>query len=223
MAITGDSISTLQGVSTVGNAIFYDTSKQAQFGIRTVADTWWGQLAEKTGAKIVSNDAWSGSKVSGDEAGSLAKNRTRGKIASDAEVLLIMIGINDLAGGKDLGVFDSANIVTDRYDTIANAYSKMLADFQQVHPTARIICITPLKMFNSTTWAERKGGINNDGKTVTELGDLIKKICTAFGVECIDGKEVGFHTHNARLYLPDGVHPNKAGATRMAEVFMRKI
>lgn len=102
LSITGDSISTLEGKITAGNAIFYTSGRKRQFGIAEVSDTWWGQLAAKTGAEILSNDAWSGSMVSGTQAGGLANSRTIGKIDKNTDILIIMIGINDYANNKEL-------------------------------------------------------------------------------------------------------------------------
>ena len=55
ISILGDSISTF--------AAFYNIERKIISHIATLSDTWWGQVIEKLGAKLLVNNSISGSTV----------------------------------------------------------------------------------------------------------------------------------------------------------------
>ena len=63
ISILGDSISTFEGCSEPKDAAFYNTERKLISRITTLSDTWWGQVIEKLGAKLLVNNSISGSTV----------------------------------------------------------------------------------------------------------------------------------------------------------------
>ena len=62
-SILGDSISTFEGVSLPKEGAFYDTFKKLSANVLTVADTWWGQVIDALGGRLLVNNSISGSTV----------------------------------------------------------------------------------------------------------------------------------------------------------------
>lgn len=217
ISVTWDSISTYQGSITAWNSVYYDSGKFNTYGVLTPRDTWWGKFAELTWARILTNDAWSGSRVTWTGPSALANSRIR-KIDRASDVLLVMIWTNDLGNNVELGTFNPD--VVDQVDTIANAYTKMVHDFTKYLPKTRLVFLAPLRRFPNNTTNIYK---NTNGVTVAQLNKLIKEICDHFGVECIDTGELGWTQYNFKTYLPDGLHPNVNGMNEIAKLLVRKL
>ena len=63
-AVLGDSYSTFQGYIPAGNAIWYfDGVQNKDNDVVKVEQTWWYQLAQQTGYKLVMNDSYSGATI----------------------------------------------------------------------------------------------------------------------------------------------------------------
>ena len=57
ISILGDSISTFEGCSEPKDAAFYNIERKIISHIATLSDTWWGQVIEKLGAKLLVNNS----------------------------------------------------------------------------------------------------------------------------------------------------------------------
>ena len=62
ISIQGDSISTFAGTITDGNATYYSASHKF---VNSIDATWWGLLINECRMRLIRNDAWSGSRISG--------------------------------------------------------------------------------------------------------------------------------------------------------------
>ena len=59
-SVLGDSISTLEGYSVPESAVYYDTAHKLTLGVLTPKDTWWGQVIDHLGGKLLINNSFSG-------------------------------------------------------------------------------------------------------------------------------------------------------------------
>ena len=150
ISFTGDSITTFAGFCTTktgypegnpagDNAIYYPTHGKV---INNVDATWWGILARDNRMKILRNDAWSGSRVSSTEGSAdtkcLCGTQRRYYLRNGynfetkstypfgrPEIIVSMIGTNDLSGGVELGseMFKGVMGKEEEYKTILSAFS----------------------------------------------------------------------------------------------------
>ena len=148
ISFIGDSITTFAGYIAKGNPSFYP-----QYLINDVNQTWWMQLVKKTGATLLTNDAYSGSYLSNFGNGSL---QTRFKVIDPrTDICLVLMGANDLINNIELGdfktpaSFSSTNNGFNTY-TILGALCNAIVNLQNNYRNTKFVWITPLKQFNST-------------------------------------------------------------------------
>lgn len=231
ISVLGDSISTYKGYIPVADG-FNEEHPSAYPGqdVTNVNYTWWMQVINALDAKLGINDSWSGSRVHnysteenpGGNIGTKVCMASMTRITNlgsngTPDVILFYGGTND---GKfsTVGTFDSTKV----YDTVdleattwtsfADAYTAAVMRIQHLYPKARLICITP--MF-APTWYNHV--------TLDNFVDTIVEICNYFGVPCIDLRRCGLNYANISMYLGDGLHPNKAGMTLVANYVLAQL
>lgn len=135
-SILGDSVSTLEGYSQPDFAAFYDTEKKLLSGVLTPADTWWGQVIDALGGRLLVNNSFSGSTVCKlpayeIESYGCSDERTGSLHSGDVtpDVIMVYIGTNDWGRGIDPAVF-------------AKAYQCMLEKLRKNYPKAELWCFT---------------------------------------------------------------------------------
>ena len=101
-SILGDSISTFDGCNPDGFAVYYQGERCEQTGVTSSADTWWSQVIERLGGRLLANSSFSGSLVEG--AGFPAGNSQEriDALAEDGvqpDVVIVFMGINDYGWG----------------------------------------------------------------------------------------------------------------------------
>ena len=97
-SILGDSISTFDGCNPDGFAVYYQGERCEQTSVTSSADTWWSQVIERLGGRLLANSSFSGSLVEG--AGFPAGNSQEriDALAEDGvqpDVVIVFMGIND--------------------------------------------------------------------------------------------------------------------------------
>lgn len=102
-SILGDSISTFEGATREGFAVFYEGERRRVWGVEAVEDTWWMQVVRRCGGVVASNAAWSGSCVEGPgyPAGE-SPERSSALVSSDGSApddILVFFGTNDYGWG----------------------------------------------------------------------------------------------------------------------------
>ena len=178
----GDSISTFNGYSndaTVnttisGNAPRYDagtadTKPGSYCLLESVNDTWWMHFANRTGMKLLVNNAWAGSQVFGEKTSdgrkippaylercvnlhdnTLANNPNNAPIHPD--IIFVYLGINDYNFNRSKvgnGTVDYASLVDSdgTYVTptsFGEAYGILLHKMLTAYPNAQIFAMTLL-------------------------------------------------------------------------------
>lgn len=236
ISILGDSISTFGGsVSDPDNSRFAVEGDPTYPGNRCrypqsnlvtdVNNTYWMKLINSLGLVLGINDSWAGSMVSNTSAtdmGDVGPNRCISSMTrighlddnGTPDIILVNAGTNDIGGNVTLGTFsyDDPSSYTDEQvaaldvSTFANAYRAMLIRLQKTYKSARIIVMLP----NYTT------SYYNSQKE-DQYCEVVKEACDYFGVPYVDMRTAGITMFNRSSYLPDGIHYNAAGMSKIYE------
>lgn len=155
-------------------------------------------------------------------------------IASDlatADIVTVMGGINDWGydGSGDKSTYNAINIGDTSYPfdlkTFKGALSNIIYYLSTNYPNLRIVVMSPPDTRGSAA------GQNDTTKLVNALGltsydfaKAAKDVADYYGCYFIDlYGESGINNFNHAIFSDDGIHPNDAGAKKMAEIIIRKI
>lgn len=225
ISIQGDSISTFAGTITDGNATYYSASHKF---VNSIDATWWGLLINECRMRLIRNDAWSGSRISGtgDNAMcSVARCSNIKHIDSTVdtyqygapEIIVVMAGTNDVAGNVEMGTADGA--VT----TYMGAFKTMLANLKSQCRNAKIV-VFQLYRGNVLDYA------NSGGKHQYEYQEAMANLCRRYGVYYIGPEHFDLSFPNLQYYTCDNslsdygsptytgadyLHPNMQGMERV--------
>ena len=233
VTICGDSISTFTGYIPDHYSIFYP-----EYGaITDVDDTWWMQVIKRTGMELCRNASYSGSTVSGqsqdnhDGRFSCGNQRIADLASVEGEwpdVVIILMGTNDLLNDIPLGAYDGVSEVPEgNIETFSEAYALMLDKMRTWYPEAEIYCCTIAEVSRWYDEGENSPGEaspgekfpyrNVHGLTAKDYNAWIKSIAQAKNLPVIDVYECGITYENAKEYTSDGTHPNVEGAKLIAD------
>lgn len=225
ISIQGDSISTFAGTITDGNATYYSASHKF---VNSIDATWWGLLINECRMRLIRNDAWSGSRISGtgDNAMcSVARCSNMRHFSSTVdtyqcgapEIIVVMAGTNDVSGNVEMGTADGA--VT----TYMGAFKTMLANLKSQCRNAKIV-VFQLYRGNVLDYA------NSGGKHQYEYQEAMANLCRRYGVYYIGPEHFDLSFPNLQYYTCDNslsdygsptytsadyLHPNMQGMERV--------
>lgn len=225
ISIQGDSISTFAGTITDGNATYYSASHKF---VNSIDATWWGLLINECRMRLIRNDAWSGSRISGTGDNAMCSvarcsnikhiNSTVDTYQYGApEIIVVMAGTNDVSGNVEMGTADGA--VT----TYMGAFKTMLANLKLQCRNAKIV-VFQLYRGNVLDYA------NSGGKHQYEYQEAMANLCRRYGVYYIGPEHFDLSFPNLQYYtcdnslsdygLPtytsaDYLHPNMQGMERV--------
>lgn len=215
-SILGDSISTLEGYSQPDFAAFYDTEKKLLSGVLTPADTWWGQVVDALGGRLLVNNSFSGSTVCKLPAYEIesygCSDERTGRLRSDAvtpDVIMVYIGTNDWGHG----LAPTPNgWHTGPLTVFSEAYRTMLEKLQINYPEAEIWCFTlAVSKFPEGTFPYRYRGYHME-----EYCNVIRTLAAQYGCRLID------LYHNAEPYETiDDFHPSARGMQTLATAVIK--
>lgn len=211
-SILGDSISTLEGYSTPEFAAYYDLSRMLSTDIITPSDTWWGQVIDTLGGRLLVNNSFSGSTVSWRplyeiESYACSDERTSspGRNGISPDVIMIYMGTNDWGYGTRI----SGDV--DSTECFLPAYRLMLEKLRANYPAAEIWCFTlPIGECLSKDgyiFPRRIGG-----RDICEYCDAIRTCAKEYGCRLID-----LYSKDEPHDTIDGFHPNKNGMKTLAD------
>lgn len=223
VSICGDSISTFTGYIPDYYSKFYPEMGE----ITRVEDTWWMQVLERSGMELCRNASYSGSTVSGQSQdngdGRFACGNCRildlaGDEGEDPDVILVLMGANDLLTDIPLGAYDGVSPVEEGYiQTFSEAYALMLDKMLKRYPETEIYCCTIAEVGRWNEAGEGYSYMNAHSASAKDYNAWIKEVAEAKGVSVIDVYECGITAENIRQYTSDGTHPNPAGAKLIAD------
>lgn len=225
ISIQGDSISTFAGTITDGNATYYSVSHKF---VNSIDATWWGLLINECRMRLIRNDAWSGSRISGTGDNAMCSvarcsnikhiNSTVDTYQYGApEIIVVMAGTNDVSGNVEMGTADGA--VT----TYMGAFKTMLANLKSQCRNAKIV-VFQLYRGNVLDYA------NSGGKHQYEYQEAMANLCRRYGVYYIGPEHFDLSFPNLQYYTCDNslsdygpptytgadyLHPNMQGMERV--------
>ena len=240
ITIIGDSISTWDGWNNVypcnpSAAVYYP---KPEYGMNDVHQSYWMKLIDRTGAKLLVNQSWSGScctntrTQNGPVCAALNSSYERtarcGKDGIDPDYIVINIGTNDFNrmgsdvtnyGPSGMGVWNGRGNV--KYPDISltpttfrEAYAVMLGRLKKNYPLAKIFCCTCPAGDASVggTGDGTYNEINLYGVSLVEFNDAIREIASAYGCRIVELAMSGLNFYTlSTLYCDNRLHPNEAG------------
>lgn len=193
--VLGDSIT--QGVGTSAPEHIYQNVLGTLVGAREVRN--YGISATRIAKQI-----------GGDDCGGAFIDRYLG-MDDNADLILVFGGTNDYGHGN--APFGGLGDRTA--DTFIGACHVLFEGLIRKYPSSRIVIMTPL---------QRLGGnkpCSNTGKPLSDYVDAIIQVANHYSLPVLDlYRTAGICPDIAvqrELFMPDGLHPNDAGAHRMAE------
>lgn len=230
ISVLGDSISTFTGISndttvntTIGsNAVYYGGSNA---GITSADQTWWKQAVDSTGAKLLVNNSWSGSKVYNgggaayDERCVQLHSDTGANKGTNPDIIAVYIGINDFNGKVELGnfkdladVYDSETKKYEEPENFSEAYAIMLHKMTTKYDKADIYVFTL-----------PANGTRVDEVALNEYNQNIRFIADYFDCKVVD--LAGIKGYSYEKYCSDSghLHPNQQGMDVITDLFVRAL
>ena len=171
-------------------------------------------LAEIVGAKEVRNFGISGTRLArqyGADNYPWPFTERYQDMPDDADLVIVFGGTNDYGhGDAPFGTFgDRTN------DTFMGACHFLFSELIKKYPRARIVIMTPLQ----TSYDQNPSA--NSGKPLIDYVDAIIEVAAHYSLPVLDlYRTAGICPRipeHLTQYMPDGLHPNDAGAYRIAE------
>lgn len=226
ISIQGDSITTFAGTITDGNAAYYSVNHKY---VNTIDATWWGLLVNECRMRLIRNDAWSGSRISG--AGASAMNNTARCAAlknvdsevdtyqfGAPEIIVIMAGTSDVSGNVALGEIGSTDVTN-----YIGAFTMMLRNIKTQCRNSKIV-VFQLYRGNNYDYA------NTGGTHQYEYQEAMEKVCKIYGAHYVGPEHFGISYPNTNYFTCDNsmseygpptytsadyLHPNMQGMERV--------
>lgn len=219
-SVVGDSISTLEGYIPEGYALYYDENNRRAAGVHSPADTWWGQVIDHFGGRLLVNNSWSGSTVSYHAEftpGSFAQLDSRmsllGRDGIAPDVVMIYMGVNDWASGT--AIFPGEGVTEE--ESFDGSYRIMLRKIKKYCPDAEIWCITPavstMRGDPSFEFPYFLGG-----RHLSEYVDTIKRVAREENCAVLD-----INDNDEIVEAIDGIHPDSEGMKTMSRAIIRRV
>ena len=219
-SIFGDSISTLSYCNPPDYAVFYEYEKQLLSGVFTKEDTWWGQVIEELGGKLLVNNSFSGSyvcKLPAVEIESYGCSDTRtsklGLGPLKPDVIIVFMGTNDW--GRGIPVFP--NEYRSGLSVFAVAYEAMLTKIKHNYPNAEIWCLTLPRSYRKQE-PEWTFPTHFGGRDIADYCNAIQ--------ECgkrLDCKVIDIHKVDNPFDTIDGFHPNADGMRTLSKIILSEL
>lgn len=188
--------------------------------------TWYGywqpNVAEEFGLNHT-NLGVSGSCIAGTSTNAMwQESRLNAVKNANPDVITILGGANDMY--KSLSIGDdtefSKELSSKNTNVFKGAYSYIIESLLTWKPTLKIFLLT-------TTWGKLEYNDATTGLNYRDFAKATKEIAWYYGLPCIDLRgEMGLNAMTASTYLMDdgyNIHPNDAGAKRMARVIIGKL
>ena len=118
--------------------------------------------------------------------------------AKKADVVSVLIGINDFGAGCALGTMQDTSCT----ESVYGGFNQLASSLKAKYPDAFVFIMTPLKPFD---WAET----NKAGYTLVDMSNAIKDVCAANGFAVLDLNSTCEFTAQTDPYCPDGLHPSQ--------------
>lgn len=226
ISIQGDSITTFAGTITDGNAAYYSVNHKY---VNTIDATWWGLLVNECRMRLIRNDAWSGSRISGSGANAMnntARCAALKNVDSEVntyqfgapEIIVIMAGTNDVGGNVTLGEIGSTDVTN-----YIGAFTMMLRNIKTQCRNSKIVVF---QLYRGDNY-----DYTNTGSTHQyEYQEAMEKVCKIYGAHYVGPEHFGISYPNTNYFTcnnsmsdygpptytsADYLHPNMQGMERV--------
>ena len=125
-------------------------------------------------------------------------------LPQDASLVTIMGGANDMFQNTIIGSIEDATNDTTTNPTFYAAYKSMLDKVGLRCPNARIVILNITSLESGDGFA-----VNNNGNTVEDFREAIRKVARYYGYPVIEPIEIGITAQNQTTYTIDGTHPTE--------------
>ena len=115
---------------------------------------------------------------------------------SKADIVSVMMGVNDFAGAKKLGQAGDTG-----YDSIYGSLYNLVQQIQTKYPNAFIFFMTPLKQY-------RNPDVNSAGYRLSDVATAVKTVCASYQVPVLDLYELVDYSAQTDPNS-DGLHPTQ--------------
>ena len=184
-------------------------------------DTWWREVLDDTGAKLLANCSWEGNHISGTDCYSLCNGQQlchlqRGQQLP--EVILLAVGSNDYEQGVPIAPEQDGDYTVENFAYyFKTAYEMTLLKLQQLYPDAEIYCAT-LSYGASESYRKNLYPEGIAGIPLKQYNKAIRECANAYGCRIID-------LENLQKYYDtlDGVHPSELGMRQLADGWLRAL
>ena len=217
-SILGDSVSTLERHSIPEHAAYYTHYNCLETGVFIPADTWWGQVIDALGGRLMVNDSFAGSTVCFHpkyeiQSYGCSQKRTSnlGKYGYSPDVIMVFMGMNDW--GMGIPISSKEN---DAY-CFLSSYRKMLDQLKQNYPSAEIWCLTlPVSTYSADKnfqYPYCYGGIH-----IEKYCEAIRTCAQQAGARLID-----LYAAAEPYDTVDRFHPNEIGMQTLANAVLKEL
>lgn len=184
--------------------------------------TYWNQFAKLTGASVYA-DGVGGSRIAPQRIPTVERpwedwyfaSRVD-KLIPDADIVVVFGGTNDFGAG------DAAfGTMADRTnDTFYGACHLLVQKIYEKYPNARVVLMTPLHRLSEDETLYNELGVRRVGP-LSMYVQAIRDVAEFYGLPLVDlfaNCPIQPRVDSLReKYMPDGLHPNDAGAALVAQ------
>lgn len=218
LSTLGDSISTYQGYTA--NPIANTTLAENEVGytghnkdVTNVNQTWWFQLAQQTGMKLLVTNGYNGDQmaVNGVARSLQLHGNTEAYNGIEPDVVVSYIGINDIKAEATLADFEEN-------------YRQIVENVTTNYENAELYILThvPFTWYNS--WdTSVEGGLEK----LQQYNDIIREIANESNTDkvyLVDYYALSKRTQaNHLTYAVDGLHPNPLGMDVITELIIESL
>ena len=176
-----------------GDSITYGVDGQTKKRMNSPYPTLVGNTL---GLRNVLNYAVSGSTITSIE-GLTNVNSQYSKSTSKADIVSVMIGVNDYARSAELGTITDTGL-----STVYGGLNTLVKGLKEKYPDAYIFFMTPMPCYREEITS------NATGVELVEVVSAIKEVCQKNNIPVLDLYTVGGYTMDADPYS-DGIHPTQ--------------
>ncbi|MBE6960666.1 MAG: hypothetical protein E7448_08115 [Ruminococcaceae bacterium] len=223
-SVLGDSVSTFEGCSEPEYAVYYDISHKLSAGILNTLDTWWGQVIQRLGGKLLVNNSFSGSTVCWHplyeiQSYGCSDERTSslGRDGVSPDVIMIYLGTNDWGCGTRVFQDERYDPVADNPALFLPAYRQMLKKLRTNYPNAEIWCFT-LSVSQCSAQSDFSFPYCYGGRHISEYCDAIRLCAAEYGCRVID-----LYNGSDPYDTLDGFHPTAGGMKTIADAVINEL
>jgi len=197
-------------------------------GTSAVEFTYWNQFGKRTGAQVYANGI-GGTRITPQRVPNTVEPWVDRYYASRVDELIPDADIVVVFGGtNDFGTGDAAlGTIADRTnDTFYGACHLLVQKLYERYPKGTVVLMTPLHRMSEDEVLYNELGVRRVGPLSVYVKAL-REIAEYYGLPLVDlfaDCPIQPHVESQRqMYMPDGLHPNDAGAGLVAHCLQRVL